>query len=95
MFKFCLTPLYKVLGASLDFAFWPFIKYGHLFKNLVETMNMEMLRLMPLGASAVQCFIQGHGPQTQSTGDNPFSKCHASYRKRVGKSFQIEDFVCK
>ena len=62
MFKSYLTPLYKFLGELPDFAFWPFIKYGHLFKNLVETMNMEMLRLMPLGASAIQSFIQGHGP---------------------------------
>lgn len=51
-------------------------------------MNMEMLRLMPLGASAIQCFIQGHGPQTQSTCDNPFPKCHASYRKEWERVFK-------
>lgn len=81
--------MYKFLGRLPDFAFWPFRKYGHLFKNLVETINMEMLRLMPLGASATfNVSFRGMAHRPKALVTILFPKCHASYRNEWARLFK-------
>lgn len=51
-------------------------------------MNTEMQRLTPVDASAIQCSIQGHGPQTQSTCDKPFPQMPCFPQAKVASLFK-------